>query len=74
MHPKSSVLEDILSKTGDDEHFEFGGVPGRKPGVKAPPKPTGKGSARNLQAWRAIEDLKDNQRLDSKLKEIYDEK
>lgn len=75
MHPKSSALDDILSKTGDDDHFEFeAGTPGRRPGSKNPPKPAGKAAARNLQAWRAIEDLKDGKRLDRKLKEVYEEK
>ena len=73
MHPKSSALDDILSKTNDDEHFEFEGAPGRKPGIKAAPKPTGKAAGRNLQAWRTIEDMKDGKRLDRKLKEVYDE-
>jgi hypothetical protein len=71
---KSSAIEDILSKS-DDDHFEFeAGAPGRKPASKNPPKPTGKASARNTQAWRAIEDMKDSKRLDRKLKEVYDEK
>jgi hypothetical protein len=35
----------------------------------AQPKPT----ARNTQAWRAIEDMKESRRLNQNLKEVYDD-
>ena len=71
---KPTAIDDILSKTGDDEGFEYeASAPGRKPGSKQPPKVPGKTAARNLQAWRAIEDMKDKRRLDGKLKEVYEE-
>ncbi|MGE5625649.1 MAG: hypothetical protein ACM3ZT_08890 [Bacillota bacterium] len=67
---KSAAIDEILSKSDDSDHYEPEGRPGRKPGAAKPPvKPQG----RDRQAWRAIEDLKDNRRLDRKLKEIYDE-
>lgn len=67
---KSSAIEDILSKN-DDDGFEYEGPghAGRKPAVKAASKP----AARNTQAWRAIEDMKDKRRLDGKLKEVYED-
>jgi hypothetical protein len=70
--PKSNALDDILSKHDDNDDLPLEGRPGRKPGSassKAPPRPAG----RNTQAWRAIEDMKANQRLDRNLKEIYEE-
>jgi hypothetical protein len=70
--PKSSALDDILSRHEDSDDLPPEGRPGRKPGSassKAPPRPT----ARNTQAWRAIEDMKANQRLDRNLKEVYDD-
>ena len=70
--PKSSALDDILSSHDDNnDHYEPEGRPGRKPGQPKPP--AGKSPARNTQAWRAIEDMKNNRSLDSKLKEVYEE-
>ena len=70
--PKSSALDEILSSHDDNDHYEHAeGRPGRKPGQPKPP--AAKPQARNTQAWRAIEDMKDNRRLDSKLKEVYEE-
>ena len=70
---KTTSIEDILSKAGDDDSFDFeASAPGRKPGTKSPPKMASK-LGRNLQAWREIEDLKDRQRLDFKLKEVYED-
>lgn len=68
---KSSAIEDILSKAGDDDGFEYEGPgqAGRKPGAAKAAKPT----PRNTQAWRAIEDMKEKRRLDGKLKEVYEE-
>ena len=70
--PKSSALDQILSNHDDNnDHYEPEGRPGRKPGqTKAP---AGKPQARNTQAWRAIEDMKNSRHLDSKLKEVYEE-
>lgn len=65
---KSSAIEDILSKTGDEDGYEYEAPAARKPAPKAA-KPT----ARNTQAWRAIEDMKETQRLGHKLKEVYEE-
>ena len=65
---KSSAIDDILSKTGDDDGFEYEAPAARKPAAK-PAKPT----ARNTQAWRAIEDMKEDQRLGHTLKEVYEE-
>ena len=66
---KSSAIDEILSKSADDEGFEYvPSPPGRKPATK-PAKP----QARNTQAWRTIEDKKESLRLDRKLKEIYEE-
>jgi len=65
---KSSAIDDILSKTGDEDGFEYEAPAARKPAAK-PTKP----AARNTQAWRAIEDMKENHRLDHKLKEVYEE-
>lgn len=71
---KPPAIDDILSKTGDDEGFDYEpSAPGRKPGSKLPSKASGKATARNLQAWRAIEDMRDKRRLDGKLKEVYEE-
>ena len=71
--PKSDALDDILSKHDHDDDLPPEGRPGRKPGSaannKAPPRP----AARNTQAWRAIEDMKENRRLDKNLKEVYEE-
>ena len=70
--PKSSALDDILSSHDDNnDHYEPEGRPGRKPGQ--PKAPASKSPARNTQAWRAIEDMKNNRSLDSKLKEVYEE-
>ena len=66
---KSSAIEDILSKAGDEDGYEYEAPAARKPAPKAA-KPAG----RNTQAWRAIEDMKENQRLGHKLKEVYEEK
>lgn len=69
--PKSSALDEILSNHDDsNDHYEPEGRPGRRPGQ---PKTAAKPQARNTQAWRAIEDMKENRRLDSKLKEVYEE-
>ena len=66
---KSSAIDEILSKSSDDEGFEYvPSPPGRKPAAK-PAKP----QARNTQAWRAIEDMREKRRLDGKLKEVYEE-
>ena len=65
---KSSAIDDILSKTGDEDGFEYEAPAARKPAPKAA-KPAG----RNTQAWRAIEDMRENQRLDYTLKEVYEE-
>ncbi|HEX4300902.1 MAG TPA: hypothetical protein VH327_08535 [Gammaproteobacteria bacterium] len=68
---KSSAIDDILSKHDDNDDYHPEGRPGRKPGVaKAAP---GKPALRNTQAWRAIEDMKESQRLKRGLKEVYDE-
>ena len=70
--PKSTALDDILSRHDDSDDLPPEGRPGRKPGSassKAPSRPAG----RNTQAWRAIEDMKANRRLDRTLKEIYEE-
>lgn len=70
--PKSSALDDILSRHDDSDDLPPEGRPGRKPGSassKAPPRST----ARNTQAWRAIEDKKADRRLDRNLKEVYDD-
>ena len=70
MSANSSAIEDILSKTDDNDDYTPEGRPGRKPGSAKPaPRP----AARNTQAWRAIEDMKENRRLDRNLKEIYEE-
>lgn len=68
---KSSAIDDFLSKTSDEDGYEYEGPgqAGRKPASKAPARP----AARNTQAWRAIEDMKDKRRLDGKLKEVYEE-
>lgn len=69
--PKSSPLDDILSNHDDNnDHYEPEGRPGRRPGQ---PKAAAKPQARNTQAWRAIEDMRDKRRLDGKLKEVYEE-
>ncbi len=68
---KPTALDDILSNHDDNDHYEPEGRPGRKPGQPKPQAP--KAQARNTQAWRAIEDMKDKQRLDGKLKEVYEE-
>jgi len=70
--PKSTALDDILSKHDDNDDLPPEGRPGRKPGSaasKAPPHPAG----RNTQAWRAIEDMKASKRLDRNMKEVYDD-
>ena len=66
----SSAIDDILSKSDDNDDYEPEGRPGRKPGTA---KPAARPAARNTQAWRAIEDMKENRRLDRNLKEIYEE-
>ena len=68
---KSNALDEILSSNDDNDHYEPEGRPGRKPGQAKPTAP--KPQARNTQAWRAIEDMKDNRRLDRKLKEVYED-
>ncbi|HEY4126709.1 MAG TPA: hypothetical protein VGN70_01545 [Gammaproteobacteria bacterium] len=68
---KSSAIDDILSKHEDPDHYEPEGRRGRKPGIAKPAQP--KSTARNTQAWRAIEDMKENQRLNRNLKEVYDD-
>jgi hypothetical protein len=65
---KSSAIDDILSKTGDEDGYEYEAPAARKPAPKA-----AKPAARNTQAWRAIEDMKESQRLKRGLKEVYDE-
>ncbi|HEX2666758.1 MAG TPA: hypothetical protein VHP13_00110 [Gammaproteobacteria bacterium] len=70
---KSSAIDEILSKDDQPDHYEPEGRPGRKPG-SANPRPAAKPQGRNTQAWRAIEDMKANRRLDTDLKEVYDEK
>lgn len=74
MHASNpAAIDDILSKTADDEGFDYeASAPGRKPASKLPPKTTPK-VGRNVQAWREIEDLKDKRRLDGKLKEVYED-
>ena len=68
---KSSAIDDILSKHEDNDDYHPEGRPGRKPGM---PKPVAaKQALRNTQAWRAIEDMKESQRLNRNLKEVYDE-
>lgn len=72
--PKTPVLDDILSKDDVSDHYEpAAGRPGRKPGAQASPA-AAKAQGRNNQAWRAIEDMKANRRLDDHLKEVYEEK
>jgi len=71
--PKTPALDEILSKDDASDHYEpAAGRPGRKPGAQTSPatKPQG----RNNQAWRTIEDLKANRRLDDHLKEVYEDK
>ncbi len=70
----SSALEQILSG-GDDGFIEESvpGAPGRKPAPKNPPKSAAKASARNLQAWRSIEDMHNERQLKKDLKEIYED-
>ncbi len=69
---KSTALDEILSSHDDNDHYEHAeGRPGRKPGQPKPQTP--KAQARNTQAWRSIEDMKDSRRLDRKLKEVYEE-
>ena len=70
----SSAIEQILSGAGEDDAFAYDstpGAPGRKPAVKspAPKKPAG----RNTQARRKIEDMNNELRLKTDLKEIYDQ-
>ena len=67
----SSAIEDILSKSDDNDDYTPEGRPGRKPGSAKPAQ--AKTAARNTQAWRAIEDMKENRRLDRNLKEVYEE-
>jgi len=69
MSANSSAIEAILSKNDDNDDYAPEGRPGRKPGSA---KPASRPAARNTQAWRAIEDMKENQRLDRNLKEIYE--
>ena len=68
---QSSAIDDVLSKHEDNDDYHPEGRPGRKPGAAKPaqPKPT----ARNTQAWRAIEDMKDSRKLNRNLKEVYDD-
>ena len=68
---KSSAIDDILSKHEDNDDYHPEGRPGRKPGSAKPAQP--KTAARNTQAWRAIEDMKESQRLNRNLKEVYDD-
>ena len=68
--PKSDALDDILSKHEDNDDLPPEGRPGRKPGQ---PKPASRPQARNTQAWRAIEDMKESRRLDRNLKEVYED-
>jgi hypothetical protein len=68
---KSSAIDDILSKHDDNDDYHPEGRPGRKPGVAKPAQP--KSTARNTQAWRAIEDMKESRRLNQNLKEVYDD-
>ncbi|HSN18647.1 MAG TPA: hypothetical protein VLV87_10635 [Gammaproteobacteria bacterium] len=67
----SSAIDEILSKSEDNDDYTPEGRPGRKPGSAKPPQP--RPSARNNQAWRAIEDMKESRRLDRNLKEVYEE-
>ena len=67
----SSAIDEILSKTDDNDDYTPEGRPGRKPGSAKPAQP--KTAPRNNQAWRAIEDMKASRRLDRNLKEIYEE-
>jgi len=66
---KTSALDDILSKTSDDDGFEHESPAARKAANKASAKP----STRNTQAWRDIEEKLASRRLDRKLKEVYEE-
>jgi hypothetical protein len=68
---KSSAIDDILSKHEDNDDYHPEGRPGRKPGSAKPAQP--KTALRNTQAWRAIEDMKESQRLNRNLKEVYDD-
>jgi len=70
MSANSSAIEDILSKSDDNDDYHPEGRPGRKPGGA---KPAARPATRNTQAWRAIEDMKESRRLDRNLKEIYEE-
>lgn len=71
--PKPPVLDDILSKHDNDDDLPPEGRPGRKPGSASNNRPQLRPAARNTQAWRAIEDMRENRRLDRNLKEVYEE-
>ena len=73
MPPKSSAIDDILSKDDTNDHYEPEGRPGRKPGSGAKPA-AARPQGRNTQAGRAIEDMKASRRLDDHLKEVYEDK
>jgi hypothetical protein len=64
---KSSALDETLSLSGDTESYER-----ETPAARKPATGPGKSPPRGSQAWRAIEDMKDNRRLDRKLKEVYE--
>ena len=67
----SSPIDAILSKSDDNDDYHPEGRPGRKPGSAKPAQP--KVAARNTHAGRAIEDMKENRRLNRNLKEVYEE-
>ena len=66
--PKPPELDDILTRPAEDETARYEVPAARKPAAK-PVKP----GLRNVQAWRAIEDMKASRRLDETLKEIYED-
>ena len=67
----SYAIDELLSKSDDHDDYTPEGRPGRKPGSAKSAQP--KAALRNNQAWRAIEDMKENRRLDRNLREIYEE-
>lgn len=67
-NPKSPALDDILTKSAEDDGAKYEVPAARKPAAK-PAKP----GSRNAQAWRAIEDMKANRHLDQTLKEVYED-
>lgn len=65
---KSSALDELLSQHGEPDAYEGDPAAARRPAARP-----GKAPPRGTQAWRAIEDMKENRRLDRKLKEVYEE-